>query len=360
MNAPSIFAGLDATGAIRFVGDVPRGAACHCRCAACNAPLVAKRGNINTWHFAHEASQERPECFAGAVNLLRRLAIEHLQELGNPPLPRRRILVVTAPPLPVHQEHVEWEVGTGRMLQWHQQPIRNAPVGTLQLATGTKVQMFAEVAGGRGVNLDQVASDEGSLLFNVPLPDEAGQLKSLESAKHHIGFTGRFHWLQLPDNHPKVAEARERLVQLAQRRQEHAGAAKARRFGPWYGPTGADLEVAPKVPPVPPAPERDGSPWASWRKPHSAFIFYGLKDGSAWVWMTHKDGRPAIAPWPSPFDGWEKVVPPKHGTPDVDLGVFFVADRVYMASRLALFSRAMSTHSKWQDLQAVRWPLPPT
>lgn len=84
LNALSIFTGLDQTGAIRFVGDVPRGAACGCICSACGAPLVAKRGEQKKWHFAHEASQERPDCFSGAVNLLRRLAICELPRLFDP------------------------------------------------------------------------------------------------------------------------------------------------------------------------------------------------------------------------------------------------------------------------------------
>jgi len=79
----------DASGAIRFVGDVQRGAACGCFCPMCKSPLVAKQGNTNEWHFSHEASQERPECEAGAENLARSLGIEFARELAQ-----RRALVL--------------------------------------------------------------------------------------------------------------------------------------------------------------------------------------------------------------------------------------------------------------------------
>ncbi len=33
--------------------DVERGLACECICPSCNAPLIARKGDINDWHFAH-------------------------------------------------------------------------------------------------------------------------------------------------------------------------------------------------------------------------------------------------------------------------------------------------------------------
>ena len=77
-----LFAALDARGAIRFVGDVPRGAACACFCPDCSSPLIARQGTEKEWHFAHEGGQERPECLVGAQNLLRRFCMEHLQYLA--------------------------------------------------------------------------------------------------------------------------------------------------------------------------------------------------------------------------------------------------------------------------------------
>ena len=75
----TMFAARDAQGGVRFVAEVPRGAACACFCLACGSPLVAKKGEVNEWHFAHESDQERPECEAGLRNLLRRIVLEEMR-----------------------------------------------------------------------------------------------------------------------------------------------------------------------------------------------------------------------------------------------------------------------------------------
>jgi hypothetical protein len=357
MNSFSIFAGVDAAGGVRFVGDVPRGAACGCRCAACGAPLVAKRGDVKTWHFAHEASQERPECFAGAVNLLRRLAIEDLQQRDVLTLPPYRFPVTTAPPLPFLMEFVEWEVGPARWMHSQAQPARHAPVAALQLEnTGTIVQLFAEIAAGPNTQLDTVPPSEGRLLFDVPLPAETGQLADMEAAKTHIRLKGAFHWRGLPVRHPKIEETRQRL-ELHARQSVHMPfeVSALHRMGGQQPPSPPAPRPMPR-PPVAAPVEFDESPWATWRKSPHAFLFYGMKDGSAWVLFPHRDSRYAMAPWPSLFDGWDTKVPPRVATLDRGLGVYFVLDRLTVMVELGRFSRVAKTYSSWAELAVVQWP----
>ena len=45
--------GVDANGARVFVNDVPRGRACGAFCPACGAQLLARQGDVMSWHFAH-------------------------------------------------------------------------------------------------------------------------------------------------------------------------------------------------------------------------------------------------------------------------------------------------------------------
>jgi len=356
MNSFSIFAGVDAAGAVRFVGDVPRGAACGCHCAACGAPLVAKRGDVKTWHFAHEGSQERPECYAGAVNLLRRLAIEHLQQFEVFNFPPYRVRVTTAPPLPVLQEFVELDVGPARVLHWQPQPVRHAPVATLLLeATGTTVHLFTDIAAGRNPDLDAVPATEGRVLFMVPLGFEAGQLVDLEAARAHIRLYGSFHWRDLPVEHPKLKETQQKLDLLArQRLRLPAESSALYRIGGRQPPSPPAPRPMPR-PPVAPPVEFDGSPWATWRKSPHAFLFYGMKDGTAWVLFPHRDGRYAMAPWPSLFDGWDTKIPPRVATLDRDLGVYFVLDRLTVMVELGRFSSVAKTYSSWNELAAVQW-----
>lgn len=136
-----IFAGVNSNGELKFVGDVPRGAACGCTCATCGAPLVARRGEIRTWHFAHEASQERPDCFAGAVNLLRTLIIHRLQAKGLPPLPTYWTSVSTKFPLRRLEETIACAPGAATVEAWEPDPTQTGAPALLRLASGTGVRL---------------------------------------------------------------------------------------------------------------------------------------------------------------------------------------------------------------------------
>ena len=75
---PEIFVGRSKDGKIRYLDQVPSGLACNCTCLVCNGPLVARKGKINEWHFAHENGQTHVDCIVGARNFLRRVAAEVL------------------------------------------------------------------------------------------------------------------------------------------------------------------------------------------------------------------------------------------------------------------------------------------
>jgi hypothetical protein len=114
-----LFAAHDARGAVRFVGDVPRGAACGCFCPECKSPLIAKQGDEVQWHFAHEPGQERPECVAGAANLLRRLAAEYLTGLDQLVFePYRTSVAARHGSLFPGMIPVEWSAHPLRSLNW--------------------------------------------------------------------------------------------------------------------------------------------------------------------------------------------------------------------------------------------------
>ena len=49
------FAYLASTHELVDVADVPSGRKCQCICPSCNIPLVARKGDVNEWHFAHDS-----------------------------------------------------------------------------------------------------------------------------------------------------------------------------------------------------------------------------------------------------------------------------------------------------------------
>ncbi len=66
------FAYLTSTEELVDVADVPSGKSCQCVCPSCNIPLIAKKGEINEWHFAHDSQfidkeQTEPCDFSWAI-----------------------------------------------------------------------------------------------------------------------------------------------------------------------------------------------------------------------------------------------------------------------------------------------------
>ena len=50
------------------VDEVSRGLGCACYCPACNEPVIARQGNVRTWHFAHTSGVECTEAAETALH----------------------------------------------------------------------------------------------------------------------------------------------------------------------------------------------------------------------------------------------------------------------------------------------------
>lgn len=101
------FAVVKATGELVDVHDVLRGKACACVCPGCLAPVVAKHGEVNIWHFAHEADAHTPDvsaCRHAFYRSIRRLLIErasYFETLVVPALRTGPSFDQVRPPKPV-------------------------------------------------------------------------------------------------------------------------------------------------------------------------------------------------------------------------------------------------------------------
>lgn len=73
------------------VHDVQRGKACNCICCACKTPLIARQGDINTWHFAHLSrkvyDQTKTKCEFSVFVSVRMMARQILETLTSINLP---------------------------------------------------------------------------------------------------------------------------------------------------------------------------------------------------------------------------------------------------------------------------------
>jgi hypothetical protein len=365
-----LFAGLGREGAMRFVGEVERGAACGCVCPECGSPLVAKQGNEKDWHFAHEGGQERPECEAGAINMLRRLAVEYLRGQPTLDLPPCRERVKVRSPLRELSEDVEWSVRTEGAVQWIDRPSKSSPVGRAQLESGADLEIFVEIGDQVSRNYPSGTEAKASVVFWSTLPVVSDLRKRLY-AEQHLRRHGQFIWRHHPDNFGIAEAARARLRDEAQSDEEHVDRIRRRQAEEagrkWSGIAGRLQQPPPDVvhrPLTRVAEENSvdlkGSEslakkydWAPDQKPGSAFIFYRLRDGSAWVVYTLQDASRGLAAWPCAEEGWDEALPLHVGIPDLALGIYRVPDlasaMTFLAARAEVV-RATSDPSEFEGL----------
>ncbi|HDS4948355.1 TPA: hypothetical protein QHX34_002684 [Klebsiella aerogenes] len=72
------------------VADVPKGRACACICPSCHIPLIARKGTVNRWHFAHSGRKtEGPDngceySFFVSVRAMAKQIVENEFRLSTP------------------------------------------------------------------------------------------------------------------------------------------------------------------------------------------------------------------------------------------------------------------------------------
>ena len=87
-----IISGINGEGQHLFIGEVSSGLQQGLSCEICGSKLVAKKGQINEWHFAHENGNQRQDCLTGALNFIRRSVKTYIAKTGRIPNPSPFIL----------------------------------------------------------------------------------------------------------------------------------------------------------------------------------------------------------------------------------------------------------------------------
>jgi hypothetical protein len=385
----------DAHGEIRFVGDVPKGAGCGCFCPTCKSPLVAKQGFENEWHFAHEASQERPECAIGAENLARSLGIEHLRNLHA-----RGGLVL--PPYTTHagvstlwlsrSVPVTWGAQLVGPLTWRDAPGKAQSVATGMLDTGAPMAFFVQVGVTASPSLEGLPEDCAYATLLV-VPSWPRGTRTREEAMAALAQTAQFKWGYQPDTFGMRAAAQRELEEMELQARELAAENERRRAlaagqrwamiakamnqksaaAPYGGghhgavssmPNGsAGVQAPAKVEPEARYPQYPG------HKPGCNFQFFRLSPEESWVFyeldpefvrqrgMAPVNDQPmkswGIAPAHGHTEGWDECLPPSVGRGDLDAGIYWVRDLISAVSFLSPRSKASrSGHdpAEFQDL----------
>lgn len=307
----TLFIAVDCAGAVRFVGDVPRGAECGCFCPVCKAALVAKQGDLLDWHFAHEAGTERPECRAGAMNLLRRLTVEEVQRRGVHMLPSYFV----AHPVP-GRAPLEWTAHPAGDLLLLESASAREPAATLPLREGAPAQVFVCI-GSEEAPLP-AGPDQPVLVVWCPLP-ELGVIRTDAQAREFVRRTMRLSWRCLPDFSGRLAAAREQARAAWEREQreraDRAGARWAQVRRTMQGPSpereqdaGEPTLVLPAAPAAPAAPGPAPN-WAPGLVAGTSIHYRAMDDGSQWVCFQCAPGQWRLCPVPHPHEGWDESFP---------------------------------------------------
>lgn len=326
--AARVFAAVDANNRIRFIDDVPSGAMCGCFCATCGSALVARKGDVNIHHFAHESRQERPECLAGAMNLLRRLAGEYLRKQGVSALPKYRSEVSRQLLSGRAVERVEWDAQP-RSIRWLQPVNQDDPIARLSLNNGIEADLMVIVSN-TVPTLQRPSSRIALIAYWSTVPVDSDLRKEIY-ALQHLSRNGQLVWIFQPDVFGLVAAAEKRLrdravleEKLANERVARTNTAFERRFLATQMP-------ARSAPPAPgPRPANVGGPeikapsaadlpsWAQPRKRHASFFGHRFADKRAWVYFELEQGGFGLRDLRAP-EGWHESIPAHVGTYDAAL-----------------------------------------
>ncbi len=371
----SLFAALDGEGNTRYIGDVVRGAACGCICAACKSPLVAKHGTDHIWHFAHEALQERPACLPGSINLLRRLAIEQLLQSESLALPDCREVLSSNLLLGNFTEVAQWTLPLAYVVQRDLQAPFNQPVAHLRMeafAHQGPVGLWVQIG-------DMLAqSDEsfqGELIYHCPAPAK-GAITTEASAVAYLQKNGLWHWHRMPDVFGELGRARARLQSQLDAHQV-ARLAKAQYLRDVLAQRAASSVRHPQRPPqrswplsepreieapVAPLPSTL-PPWAHLKKVNTSFFAFQMNaQGESWIVMSAADreGYYYIVPGGGLQDGWDESLPPSAGQADlvkgaycgegaIDRAIQVVRSLGVAASRIDSDAVTIATFTGWTD-----------
>ncbi|WP_439590166.1 hypothetical protein [Hydrogenophaga sp.] len=350
-----LFIARNAAGEMRFIGEVERGAECGCWCPECGSPLVARQGMANDWHFAHGATQERPECGLAALRLLRRFVIGHLQERTQAAgftLPAYREEVTLTRSLVHLREEAQWGAEILGDLQWLPEEGEDAPVARARLDSGVDLHVFVQLGDAMPAPVP-ADSDVARLIFRVRLPP-ASVYRERRLAVQHLQSAGELVWAHHPDTLGLVRAARERLETRGYRIYSNWLSmvdAKRQALADAAAPA-APLFYGPSSPQGTQAAHRHAC--APDHAPNVNFTFYRLNHQEAWLlyllervgpsdWRNAQQKFYALAPYPGPFDGWAQALPTAVGLADEALGIVRLTgflDAVTYLSRRARVTRS--------------------
>lgn len=217
----SMFVALDPNGQLITIENAMRGLACHCTCACCGEPVVARKGLIREHHFSHHSNKE--SCFIHRESLLHLYAKEVIRNhlgLQLPPIPGT---------WPESEDQTSWWDFERVDEEVPQQGFQPDLVAHLKGGS----QLFIEIAVTsfigeekqeriKNIGIDTVEIDLSELLFNKqPIPSEEVKAHILEQTRNKswiypepqpMPVLSAIDWQSIPSK-PPVAESEAKRIE---------------------------------------------------------------------------------------------------------------------------------------------------
>ncbi|MDU6373339.1 MAG: antitoxin Xre/MbcA/ParS toxin-binding domain-containing protein [Bradyrhizobium sp.] len=108
-------------GALVHIDDVPSGLACGCYCVGCERRMVAKKGEVQAHHFAHQSARDGNSCLSAGETALHKFAKEVLNERLEIAIPEMFVSAaedreLVAPATTIKFENARLEVRNGMIV----------------------------------------------------------------------------------------------------------------------------------------------------------------------------------------------------------------------------------------------------
>jgi hypothetical protein len=263
------------------------------------------------------------------MNLLRRLAAEHLRQDGTPTLPKYERVVSRILTSGRVEEKVEWNAQP-RSVEWLESSSKDAPIARLALDNGIDAELTVTISDD-APGLRHSPTRLGLMTFWSTPPVDSDLCKE-KYALQHLVRHGRFVWLYQPDVFGLERAALRRLRERADA-EEAAAIERAKKQNSLFDHQRTQLVHPTQATNILGASSPDPAPaWAAYKKRTSSFFGHRFADGSAWVYFELESRGYGLRQLGADT-GWQTRVPESVGTYRADLDLIVRAEAPTFRSR---------------------------
>ena len=345
-----IISGIIGEGQHLFIGEVSSGLKKGLSCEICGSKLVAKKGQINEWHFAHENGNQRQDCLTGALNFIRRSVKTYIAKTGRIPNPSPFILRGAPHGVPF-QESLSPSIEA--ILDWCDSDDSSTGLADIKDTDGVlgEIHVLLSVDKGpqNGVN------DRSILTINVYESLGVLATQSVDAMCEQLVHNASAQWLYLPANAPSVRAANEERKKRAAAHIEAQLAHQAQSNFAFNEDAPTPMEYPSKVMEAPSMSWKDDArlAWAAELKEFSSIFCYQLKDGTQWFRYTTQTELIKLKPWPAPFDGCDECFPTSVGNYDERMQCYVIQDRFMFPGAFNKYVLGMSNTSNPLEIRVL-------